>query len=598
MVRRLRGEDLVHEDSKEWQEMEKAELKTWINDEKQMGDSVGDEPGEEVMHEEEEGMDEEMGNGDEEEWNGGGEDDEDGQGDAESDNEDNDNDINEGSSASHALDDSDNHSVAWSQEPELSTERNFDISRAQCKETDNMYSFYEHHTYDPTKLTRDDVQWVDRCRVLAFNEEFEGEKKAFISSRGRSSEYFDFEIKSPSNMDPRDDGRRTRPCYHVYEPEIDGLPSFPFHEACFKIMLRSFGYEGKHEVDKDVLYAVMSQNMVYLAKNLEVDYGPIRGPEQFWECYQGEEWSVMDPGPRPGAEDVVQSMLPAQLFSTVPMTSDLSHKVRSDPLTMLPYDVLHGIFANLSVQDALSLIKASWHVLESTRDPAFWRLMIRLHIVPFFWELNGLLERSAFPSTFDWRGMFQWLDEITKAKFGMNGPLGAIANRRRIWDVCQQLYSLYHDKMSNETHIEPSDAEAKSILDTAVCLHKPIMNYPPPLETEARTISTQFIRSWNEIAYRACDFETYWSPDGNSGGLTGISVAFGSAERLFGSKGSTKGQSLRIEAGEWIKEIRLLMGKFALPSEYSGESTITKKDDPMGIRESQISGMVVSCLQS
>jgi hypothetical protein len=50
-------------------------------------------------------------------------------------------------------------------------------------------------------------------------------------------------------------------------------------------------------------------------------------------------------------------MLPAALFdqTSTPLL-DLSHKVRHDPLTSLSYDVLHGIFAELSIKDTLALI--------------------------------------------------------------------------------------------------------------------------------------------------------------------------------------------------------------------------------------------------
>lgn len=603
---------MLHEDSKEWKDMEKAELEAWVAKEKKVGgggtDAIEEQEIEQEIQQSEEIVDEDMGDDSEEDWDegdgvdDGNEDDEGDEGDEEGDqgddaseNENSDNDNNEDSSPHDALDDDDNSS-AWSEEPELRTERGFDISNSQCDETDSMYIYYELHTYDPTKLTKDDVQWTDRCRLLAFTTDPEREKKVYISGRGRGGEYFDFEIRSRGPLDPQDGFQRIRPAYHSYEPETNGPHGFPFHEACFKIMMRCFGYERKSEVDKDVLYAVMNQSIGSLDRNLNLDYGGIHGPDQFWENDPGDEWSVMDPGPRPGIEEVVESMLPAQLFGTIPMALDLSHKVHSDPLTTLPYDVLHGIFANLSLKDTLSLIKASWHVLESTRDPAFWRLMIRLHIAPFFWELEDLLSKSDFPSTFDWRGMFQWLNEITRGKFGMEGQLRGIANRRRIWNVCQQLHRMYYDRLSNDHYNEPSDAEAKAIFDTAVCPHKPITIYPPPSDTETRTLTVQFIRSWSEIAYRACDLETYWSASGKSDGLMGISVTFGSVERLLGSKTSTKGSSLRIEAAEWIKEIRLLMSKLALPSEYSGESKVTEKKDPMSVRESSISGMAVSCV--
>jgi hypothetical protein len=377
----------------------------------------------------------------------------------------------------------------------------------------------------------------------------------------------------------------THPCYHAYEPEEE-TPAFPMHEACFKLLTKCLATEKDKKIDKDVLYDVMHQSMEELARNLELDYGPIDGAQQSWECYAGEEWSVTDPVSKPGIEEVVKSMLPPTLFDR-PSASrlDLGHKVRQDPLMVLPYDVLHGVCAQLSIKDTIALLNASWHVHDSTRDPAFWRLMIRVHIVSFFWELDGLLQNTVFPDTFDWRGAFLWLNEITKPTFAMEGPLTSIANRCRIWNVCLQLAPLYHEKLNAEAYTEPSDSEATPIFTQAKSLHTPVTMYPLPAANESRDISAQFIRSWSEIGYRACDFDTYWT--GSYGGLIGISVTFGSMQRVFGSTNGIQGQSLHIGAGDWIREIKLSVGQMHF--------NINKNEnDPKAVSDAHITGMVVS----
>jgi hypothetical protein len=356
------------------------------------------------------------------------------------------------------------------------------------------------------------------------------------------------------------------------------------------LLARRLGYKDRKDVDVDILYEVMKQNTEPMPKALELDYGPVDGPEQFWECHAGEEWAVMDPGPRHGIEEVVKSMLPASLFDrqAAPIL-DLAHKVRSDPLTVLPYDVLHGIFAQLSIKDTLSLVNASWHVFESTREHSFWRQMIHLHIVPFFFELKDLVKDMAFPDTFDWRGAFQWLNEITKPKFALEGPLNPIANRRRIWNACGQLASLYHEKLYAEAYQDPSGEEAAAIMSTAKAYHTPVTLFPQPPANEATTVTSQFIRSWSEVGHRACDFDTYWAD--SYGTLTGISVDFGSGLRIFGSAGGVKGQSLHIPAGEWIKEIRLLIRNIEI---YQGEKKeITGSDDVRALGAAGINGMQV-----
>jgi hypothetical protein len=398
---------------------------------------------------------------------------------------------------------------------------------------------------------------------------------------------FDYRIIK-TGKDPRDTQADSFPVYHAYEPEKD-IPAFPMHDCCCNLLTRCLATKETSKIDKDILHEVMLQNKEELARELELDYGQIEGPEQFWECHAGEEWAVADPAAKPGVEEVVKSMLPAKLFEQPSASSlDLGHKVRHDALTVLPYDVLHGIFAQLSIKDTLSLLKASWHVFDSTRDPAFWKLMIRLHIIPFFWELDGLLKTTTFPNTFDWRGAFQWLDEITKGTFGMEGPLMSIANRRRIWGVCQQIAPMYYEKLHKEIYPEPSEDEATAVISMAKSFHTPITMFPLP--TEPRTIQAQFIRSWSEIKYRACDLDTYWTQQ--YGHLIGISVDFGSSQRVFGSTQGVKGQGLHIRAGDWIQEIKISFHPISLNGNKE-RSDITGREDARAVSEAAIDGMKV-----
>ncbi|KAF2027720.1 hypothetical protein EK21DRAFT_71224 [Setomelanomma holmii] len=472
-------------------------------------------------------------------------------------------------------DSSDGDDDRWSQASVLSLQDDFDHMQDNKDETSSMFSYHEQHSYDPEKLKKEDFEWADRARVLGINPEWEEEKKkAFINP-----------------------GACEQPVYHAYEPNEPGqeqrIATFPFHEECYKLLARRLGYDHRKYIDKDVLYEVMKQNVVELAKNLEFNYGSIEGVEQFWECYAGEEYAVTDPGPRAGIEEVVKSMLPASLFDR-PETAQLSlaHKVRHDPLAVLPYDVLHGIVSHLSINDTLSLVKASWHVFDATRQPFFWRHMIRLHIASFFYELDGLLKDATFPGTFDWRGLFQWLNEITKGKYAMDTPFNGIANRRRIWNVCSQLAPLYQEKLYAESYKDPGDEEAAAIMSNAKAYHTVVTVFPQPPASETKTVSTQFIRSWSEIAYRACDLETYWNK-GYKGDLVGISVCFGSATRVFGSTEGVKGLSLHVGAGEWIREIRLLLHNIEAHKNSSDEEEITGPEDKRALDKSGITGMAL-----
>jgi hypothetical protein len=176
--------------------------------------------------------------------------------------------------------------------------------------------------------------------------------------------------------------------------------------------------------------------------------------------------------------------------------------------------------------------------------------MLHLRILPWLWELDELMASTTLPPNFDYKGLFLWLDSSTMPEIGIYGPLMGIANRRRIWGVCQQLLPLYKERLKPIEYTEPTDAEANAVLQTAVSLHTPIVMHPQPEETQ--DVSAQFIRSWGEISRHSCDLDTYWN---NRGALVGIAVTFGAGQRVFGHTDGRKGLPLHLEAGDWIKGI-------------------------------------------
>jgi hypothetical protein len=152
--------------------------------------------------------------------------------------------------------------------------------------------------------------------------------------------------------------------------------------------------------------------------------------------------------------ETIWKHMPPSLLLAEPLP-DLSHKVQHDALTILPFDLLHTIIQYLPVHDTLNLMKASHHVCNTTREPTFWRSMIRAHLAPWFWEIESLFVGDE-PQGFDYKRLFLWLDKVTEPKFGMQGPFIGVANRRRIWSVCGPIADAYTQQLDQgqETEIE------------------------------------------------------------------------------------------------------------------------------------------------
>jgi hypothetical protein len=244
--------------------------------------------------------------------------------------------------------------------------------------------------------------------------------------------------------------------------------------------------------------------------------------------------------------------MPAKLFVESSEPLDLACKVRNDPLSVLSYDILYSILEYLPVRSMLKLARASWHVFTLTRQEAFWRSLTHMRILPWFWEVSDLLNNTTLGDSFNFKNAFLWLNESTKARFGMEGPLMGIANRRRIWQACGQLAVDYKRILGTGKDYDSNNEEAHAILRLSLCLHMPAVVDPQP--QGAHTLVTQFVDSWSDLEGRSCQLDTYWSP---SQTLNGISLCFGDQKRVLGTVEGEMGQQVNMTPGEWIREIRL-----------------------------------------
>ena len=153
-----------------------------------------------------------------------------------------------------------------------------------------MYNYYEENSYDPRLLAAKDVEWLDRCRTLGYNPDT---KKTFISGLGQYADYGSFEVNVAGD-DPNDP--------HLFEYEVYQLgvgdieePTFPFHEACYRVLARRLGYDDPVEINKDVLYTLMREKSGERSCMM-LDYGGMESLGlQFWDCQPGEEVQFHSP---------------------------------------------------------------------------------------------------------------------------------------------------------------------------------------------------------------------------------------------------------------------------------------------------------------
>lgn len=165
------------------------------------------------------------------------------------------------------------------------------------------------------------------------------------------------------------------------------------------------------------------------------------------------QYVVCDPGLKNGLQSRLPACFPPSVSKPI-INLSLHHKIRRDPFSQLPYDILLAILPYLSPTSALALMCASWHVHAQTRSFKFWEWMIRTRLLRWFPEVVEILEkrvenRSGKIRDVEARRLFLWSEFATvqTRDWTVTGPLMGIANRRRILKAIQPIIPVYLAKL-------------------------------------------------------------------------------------------------------------------------------------------------------
>ncbi|KAH7123327.1 hypothetical protein B0J13DRAFT_566420 [Dactylonectria estremocensis] len=414
--------------------------------------------------------------------------------------------------------------------------------------------------YDPDILQPRDIEWTETCHVLGFNAEVSGVSKAFVSGPCRYNKYgsVNCEPGTDPNAQGVDQGLGIAElrCYSA----PGEIPVFPFHWECYKLLAQALtGSSNTGGIDKDVLYGVMrsktgrSDNMLGIcydepgtAKDAQLEVG------RAWRSHPGQEFLVCSPSPEPQLSRQVRSDLRHD-FALPIVDSTLGSKVETDFFVHLPPDLTDQVLLLLDHRALISLLNASWSLhFQLHSNGNFWKERIQKEM-PWFFELQEFLRAKNSTSTKNMKGLYLWAEQVTIPRKGLTWPYMAIANRRRIWGVCQQISDLYMPKL-HKSHLGVQPA----IHDQASCSYIPIVSSPFSNEQDPSNdlVCAYWVYSWDEM-YTEKTVETFWDDDGC---LVGISVAPKGQRRLFGVDDSQDGVQIRsfdLDSSAWVTEIIL-----------------------------------------
>lgn len=379
--------------------------------------------------------------------------------------------------------------------------------------------------------------------------------RAFVSGPGSYGDYGRVSVESGDDPNAEGADLADASCYDDVDSQCG--PLIPFHWCCYEMLVKCItGSLNDGSLDKDLLYAIMDSLSPGSGGPLAgLDYGDAGDMQsQFWEVVAGYEYLVSYPRKVPAATDVISSMFSSDAFKTRSSCTDLESLVRDDPFKRIPYDIIYKISGFMSDKEVVNLARASWPVHSLLRDNSqFWRQRIRASFLPWFFELQELLEQDqTLLQSNDAQLIFQWAESMTRPRKWLTGPFMGIANRRRIWSVCEQLGEMYWSQKEEQEGHSIDDGE-KLIRRFSDGVPLVIVSSPAPTEVQP-VCKVYWANTWSEIQSHTKTLESFWDRHGS---LVGISLTpDGQERRLLGLADSDDGiviESTRLERGEWVE---------------------------------------------
>ncbi|SPO01668.1 uncharacterized protein DNG_04341 [Cephalotrichum gorgonifer] len=436
-----------------------------------------------------------------------------------------------------------------------------DSDEEDSDEEDDWNEDDEDQSYDPSLVDDMSVQWLNDLRCLGYNSEIPGIRKAFITGE---AEYDDNDaIFVSMGNDPNQPVN----VESYFSRDSEHTPVFPFHNMCLGVLARTLtGSSNFRELNHDVLYAALS-SFVTGFREWTPDYGGIAGPGQSWESIPGEEFSVTSVASVPDFEGAVHFRLAKGVFSS--SLSSPNHIAPRrltgiDPFAKLPMELLQAVSVYLPGKSVLALRQASFAVYSATQGSDFWKWYLPRDM-PWFWELNKVM-KEVQTSDVNYKSLYLWLNASTAPKFGTRSPFMGIANRRRIWSICETIMKRYLRFMSSgERAAKRGHHTSEEILealrgenlsgDTFVVAS-------PMSDDDTSAVSTHLIRWWEDLEDLDMIFCTYWNSDRL---LVGIGIEINGTFRLIGRRDTVAGDrrsAVRIGANDWITGLILHITKF------------------------------------
>lgn len=190
-----------------------------------------------------------------------------------------------------------------------------------------------------------------------------------------------------------------------------------------------------------------------------LDYGNPGPPNEQWWAYEaGKEFIVVHP--TAGLKDTT-ALIRERWMKSIQLVSpsDRLRRCNTDTFQKLPLELLLNICNKLTPTSLFQLALASPTIDALLGDKPFWKQYLPINM-PWSFELLSLFddESQTFFQKVDYKSLVRWVDQEATPRLFMRGPFMSIANRRRIWHVCEQIEAIYSGR---QARISLTEAEMR-----------------------------------------------------------------------------------------------------------------------------------------
>ena len=147
----------------------------------------------------------------------------------------------------------------------------------------------------------------------------------------------------------------------------------------------------------------------------------------------------------------------------------------TDPFEKLSNELVLHVASYLEAKDVFRLRQASMIAREATSSNSFWKSRVHKDMA-WLWIPHDLfddgksLSDGSDKSLIDWMKVYLLFDSVTARPCGMSGVYLGLANRRRIWNACEELKSAYmsYAAKNNRSLTNPNPSRRTWSLDSEI----------------------------------------------------------------------------------------------------------------------------------